>query len=297
MKLVSVITATYRRDVSLQRALESLAMQSYSNMEIILVDDNGDDQWNSKVAEIVCIFREKYPEITLNYIVNDQNSGSARTRNIGIAAASGSYITFLDDDDIYLKDKIRKQVDFMEEGGYDYCITDLILYNEDGKRIDNRVRFYIKDTSTESLQLYHLMHHMTGTDSMMFKKEYLTRIGSFAPIDVGDEFYLMQRAIEGGGRFGYLPGCEFKAYVHTGENGLSSGECKIKGEKELYNYKKTFYPKIDNWVKRYITMRHHAVLAFAYKRNSNYQQWIKHGMLAVFSAPIACIKLIVRRKI
>ena len=75
----------------------------------------------------------------------------------------------------------------------------------------------------------------------MFKKEYLTKIGGFPPINVGDEFYLMHRAINGGGAFGYLPGCQVKAYVQTGEGGLSSGDGKIKGENALYeewNFKK-----------------------------------------------------------
>ena len=50
MKLVSVVVATYRREVELKNALESLAKQTYPNMEIVLVDDNGNDEWNSKVS-------------------------------------------------------------------------------------------------------------------------------------------------------------------------------------------------------------------------------------------------------
>lgn len=113
--------------------------------------------------------------------MNDFNKGSAETRNIGINAANGEYITFLDDDDVYLPDKIKKQVEFMEVGEYDYSITDLILYNENDKEIDKRIRSYIKDMSSLSLMTYHLKYHMTGTDTMMFRKEYLTEIGGFAP--------------------------------------------------------------------------------------------------------------------
>ncbi len=240
MKLVSVVVATYKREAELKNALESLAKQTYPNMEIVLVDDNGNDEWNSKVSETVEVFRNRYPKIKLECIVNNSNQGSSKTRNIGIHSANGDYITFLDDDDIYLPDKIRKQVEFMETNQCDYSITDLILYNEDDKRINRRIRSYIKETTVESLRLYHLKYHMTGTDTIMFKKEYLIQIGGFAPIDVGDEFYLMQRAIEEGGKFGYLPGCEIKAYVHTGDGGLSSGDGKIKGENALYEYKKLF---------------------------------------------------------
>ena len=285
MKLVSVVVATYRREAELKNALESLAKQTYPNMEIVLVDDNGNDEWNSKVSETVEVFRNRYPKIKLECIVNNSNQGSSKTRNIGIHSANGDYITFLDDDDIYLPDKIRKQVEFMETNQCDYSITDLILYNEDDKKINRRIRSYIKETTVESLRLYHLKYHMTGTDTIMFKKEYLIQIGGFAPIDVGDEFYLMQRAIEEGGKFGYLPGCEIKAYVHTGDGGLSSGDGKIKGENALYEYKKTFFNQLEAGDIRYIKMRHYAVIAYAELRHKNYVKFISNALKSFLASP------------
>lgn len=285
MKLVSVVVATYKREAELKNALESLAKQTYPNMEIVLVDDNGNDEWNSKVSETVEVFRNRYPKIKLECIVNNTNQGSSKTRNIGIHSANGDYITFLDDDDIYLPDKIRKQVEFMETNQCDYSITDLILYNEDDKKINRRIRSYIKETTVESLRLYHLKYHMTGTDTIMFKKEYLIQIGGFAPIDVGDEFYLMQRAIEEGGKFGYLPGCEIKAYVHTGDGGLSSGDGKIKGENALYEYKKTCFDQLEAGDIRYIKMRHYAVIAYAELRRKNYVKFISNALKSFFASP------------
>ena len=285
MKLVSVVVATYKREAELKNALESLAKQTYPNMEIVLVDDNGNDEWNSKVSETVEVFRNRYPKIKLECIVNNSNQGSSKTRNIGIHSANGDYITFLDDDDIYLPDKIRKQVEFMETNQCDYSITDLILYNEDDKKINRRIRSYIKETTVESLRLYHLKYHMTGTDTIMFKKEYLIQIGGFAPIDVGDEFNLMQRAIEEGGKFGYLPGCEIKAYVHTGDGGLSSGDGKIKGENALYEYKKTFFDQLEAGDIRYIKMRHYAVIAYAELRRKNYVKFISNALKSFLASP------------
>ena len=285
MKLVSVVVATYKREAELKNALESLAKQTYPNMEIVLVDDNGNDEWNSKVSETVEVFRNRYPKIKLECIVNNSNQGSSKTRNIGIHSAHGDYITFLDDDDIYLPDKIRKQVEFMETNQCDYSITDLILYNKDDKKINRRIRSYIKETTVESLRLYHLKYHMTGTDTIMFKKEYLIQIGGFAPIDVGDEFYLMQRAIEEGGKFGYLPGCDIKAYVHAGDGGLSSGDGKIKGENALYEYKKTFFDQLEAGDIRYIKMRHYAVIAYAELRRKNYVKFISNALKSFFASP------------
>lgn len=291
MNSVSVIVATYRRNRELRNALESLANQSYADMEIVLVDDNGNKEWNDVVSGIIDEFKEKHSKVSLNYIVNNPNQGSAKTRNIGIEAAKGEYITFLDDDDVYLVDKVKRQVEFMEKGEYDYSITDLVLYNERNREIDRRVRSYIIDTSVDSLRRYHLKYHMTGTDTMMFRREYLIKIGGFAPIDVGDEFYLMQRAIEYGGKLGYLAGCDIKAYVHTGEGGLSSGDGKIEGENALYEYKQGFFDKVDAGTRRYIRMRHYAVLAFAELRRKKLVPFAVNAFKSFISAPAACVKL------
>ena len=227
MPTVSVIVATYRHDDMLQRALESLALQTYNDFEIILVDDNSDDAWNRKVSGIVYAFSSKYPDVQIELIVNSDNLGSAETRNVGIRCSKGKYITFLDDDDIYLPEKLEHQLSTFIKEDADYGITDLYLYNNNDKLIDKRIRNYITSYSKDALLKYHLMFHLTGTDTLMFKKEYLDSINGFDPIDVGDEFYLMQKAIMAGGKFCYSPHCYVKAYVHSGHGGLSSGERRL----------------------------------------------------------------------
>lgn len=286
--IVSVIIATYRREVELKRALESLIQQTYKDLEIIVVDDNAEASWNKKVKDIIEEICIQYPIV---YIQNEENKGSAETRNIGIRNATGSYITFLDDDDVYLPDKVKNQIEHMVEKSADYCITDLDLYDEKDKLLEKRVRNYIEDFSPNSLLKYHLKYHMTGTDTIMFRKSYLLDIGMFPPIDIGDEFYLMQKAIDGNGRFSYLPGCHVKAYVHVETKGLSSGDGKIKGENELYQYKKKYFNKLNKREQRYIIMRHYAVLAFAELRVNNKKKFLQNAILSFFSSPTQCFKL------
>lgn len=289
---VSVIVATYRREESLKRALESLVNQTYKSTEIIVVDDNADKEWNKKVEIIINEINQIHSII---YIKNETNKGSAETRNIGIKSASGEYITFLDDDDIYLPNKIKNQVENMIENNSDYSITDLDLYDENEKLIEKRTRKYIKRNDKENLLRYHLMHHITGTDTLMFKKDYLLSIGAFPPINVGDEFYLMQRAIEDGGTFSYLALCDVKAYVHTETDGLSSGESKIKGENALYEHKKRYFSQLSNKDIKYIKMRHYAVLAFAEIRRKHYISFIKKALMSMVISPVECIKLLINR--
>lgn len=286
---VSVILATYRRNESLKKALCSLLEQTYKSLEIILVDDNDEESFNKKVKKLVDGLDSN---VDIKLVVNHPNLGSAKARNVGISMASGEFITFLDDDDIYLPEKIEYQVKYMIQSKADYCITDLELFNVYDRLIEKRVRNYIRNYDSKSLMKYHLMYHMTGTDTMMFRKEYLDEIGGFDAIDVGDEFYLMKKAIEGGGCFGYLNRCDIKAYIHTNDNGLSSGQSKIDGENQLYKFKKNYFDDMDKKTIRYIRMRHYAVLAFAYLRMKNIISFFKYAFRAFFSGPLECLKLI-----
>ena len=293
---VSIIVATYRRNDSLKKALYSLAAQTYKQIEIILVDDNDDLDFSNAVTQIAESFINDNPDLKFRLIAEHTNLGSAKARNKGIQAASGEFITFLDDDDIYLPDKVKRQLEFMQQNNLDYSITDLFLYNDSGRLIERRLRKYIKYDDSDNLLKYHFMYHMTGTDTLMFSTAYLKEIGGFDEIDFGDEFYLMKKAICQMGRFGYLPNCDVKAYVHTSENNLSSAASKISGENELYKYKKNYFKNLDSKTVRYIKMRHYAVLAYAHMRIKHYFSFIIDSLKSFFSSPIQCVKLFIGRK-
>lgn len=293
--LVSIIVPTYRRDDGLEKALFSISTQTYDNIEIIVVDDNDDMLWNSKVFKIVDSF-VKSKSIPIQRIENHPNKGSAVARNVGIAVAQGEYIAFLDDDDIYLPNRIAHQLEPMLEMNADYSLTDICLYNEKEVLVECRNRIYLITKERENLQLCHLKYHMTGTDTMMFKAKYIKEIGGFEPIDSGDEFYLMMKAIQGKGKFCYVQGSEVKAYVHTGEEGLSSGKGKIDGENKLYKFKKQYFKEITRKDRRYIKMRHYAVLTFAYIRLRSYIKGVIYAGLCMLTEPYQCIKLACNRK-
>lgn len=290
--LVSVIVATYKREDILLRALNSLAAQTYKNFEIILVDDNANTEWNSRVSNVVKRFKTEHPTITLNYIVNKTNQGSAKTRNIGIDVSSGEFITFLDDDDIYLPENLQRQVDNMLSTSADFGITDLEMFYDDESFCEKRTREFIKSTKKEDLIKYHLMYHLAGTDTMIFKKDYLLKIGKFDPINVGDEFYLMFKAFENNGKFTYLKGCFVKAYVHKGESGLSSGDGKIDGENRLHEFKKKYFHLLSKKEKKYIVTRHYSVIAFAELRRKHLLSFFTNAFKAFFTSPINCLKIL-----
>lgn len=283
--LVSIIIATYRRENELKRALESITHLEYSNYEIIIVDDNSDCEWNKRVNRIVDTFLDAFSKTSLKLIVNESNKGSAETRNIGIREASGEYVCFLDDDDVFLPNRIERQLQPMIKNNADYSITDLSLYNEQDVRVEVRTRDYIKDTSKKRLLQYHFMYHMTGTDTLMFRKDYIQRIGGFGPVNVGDEFYLMNKAILNEGRFLYVPTNDVKAYVHKAGGGISSGDEKINGENQLYKYKKEYFEQLDKETIKYIKVRHYFVLAYSNLKSKKYVHCAGNLLRALVHGP------------
>jgi GT2 family glycosyltransferase/radical SAM superfamily enzyme YgiQ (UPF0313 family)/Tfp pilus assembly protein PilF/glycosyltransferase involved in cell wall biosynthesis/SAM-dependent methyltransferase len=113
---VSVIIPTYNRPEMLADAIKSVLDQTYRNIEIIVINDCGIDVGNI-IHELNALNR-------IIYIQHDENKGLAATRNTGIRTASGKYITYLDDDDIYYPDHLETLVRFLEKGEYKVAYTD-----------------------------------------------------------------------------------------------------------------------------------------------------------------------------
>jgi len=92
--LVSIVTPTYNRPVLLKRTLSSLINQSYKNIEMIVVNDAGQD-----VQAVI----DDLDDSRIKYFQNEKNVGLAATRNVALKKSTGLYLCLLDDDDIYLK--------------------------------------------------------------------------------------------------------------------------------------------------------------------------------------------------
>lgn len=131
--LVSVIIPTYSRPVFLERAIESVLSQSYKNIEIIIVDDNGENTENQIQTENIVLKRFRLPN--LFYIKHKVNRNGCVARNTGLNKSQGDYITFLDDDDFMFPNRIESCVNVLEENrDYDIC------YSSFERRTENSIR-------------------------------------------------------------------------------------------------------------------------------------------------------------
>ena len=282
--LVSVVIPTYKRSWKyLFRAIDSVQKQTYDNIEIIVVDDSPNDyelRYDIKNhMNDLCL-----EDSRIKYIVNQQNLGGALARNCGIAHASGDYITFLDDDDEYLENKIKDQLDFMLENDCDLSFENMVMYNTKGDVVDVRDYPDLDDFDNEKLLVYHLMKHLTGTPTYMFRADALKKIGGFTDAKMGQEYYLMLKAIESGLKIRYNPICNLRIYKHS-DGGVSQGKNKIYGEKALYEFKKKYYEHLTPEQRRKVDFRHYAVMVVAYLRNKMIIKAGFAGICAFFVSP------------
>ncbi|CAH0175091.1 glycosyltransferase family 2 protein [Peribacillus simplex] len=281
-KKVSVIIPTFKRSNFLLRAIDSVLNQTYPNIEIVVVDDNAPDSVFRLETQKKMYKYENNKKVL--YIKNTNNLGGALARNQGIKKAKGDYITFLDDDDIYLPEKISTQIEFMINNKLDMSFTNVRIHNSDDKLVDFREHKYVKSNLNDELLKQHLLHHLTPTSTYMYKKESLLDIGGFDDAKIGQEFKLMIKSIESGLKIGYIPHANIIQYLHDGER-ISVGRNKIEGEKELYNFKKRYFNLLSLSQRNYVRFRHHAVMMVVGKRSKKYSVLIKHLILALFASP------------
>lgn len=109
--LVSVIIPTYNRAASIVPAVESVLAQTYPEIEVIVVDDGSTDD-TARVLE---------SHLDRIVFIRQSNAGPSAARNTGIRASKGEIVAFLDSDDLWLPDKIARQVALIEAGGPDTC--------------------------------------------------------------------------------------------------------------------------------------------------------------------------------
>lgn len=129
-KMVSVIMPTYNSSKYVKYSVLSVLNQTYNNIELIIIDDNSND-------DTVKIIREMNSNL-IRLLINDKNYGAGFSRNRGLRVARGSYIAFLDSDDIWKKNKIIKQLQIMKDSNVPFSYTAISMIDENGNIIKKK---------------------------------------------------------------------------------------------------------------------------------------------------------------
>ena len=132
--LVSIIMPAFNAKAYIAQTLTSVLEQTYTNWELIVVDDHSTDN----TLDIVHEFSSKYPQIKC--FQNELNLGAAVTRNKAIKEAKGDYIAFLDADDLWHPEKLEKQVQFMKLHNLEVSFSSYELMDEVGTLLGKTVK-------------------------------------------------------------------------------------------------------------------------------------------------------------
>lgn len=145
-EMVSIIVPVFNGEKFINDTIKTVQEQTYQNWELLLVNDCSTD----KSKEIIEKQIKKDDRIKL--ITLERNSGAAIARNTGIEKAKGKYIAFLDADDIWDKEKLEKQINFIKKGNYTFAYTGYEFADEEGNKTGKIVKVPESLTYKEALK-------------------------------------------------------------------------------------------------------------------------------------------------
>lgn len=240
--LISIITPAYNAEKFIHETIESVLAQTYTNWEMIIVDDCSKD----RTAEIVKDYENRDDRIKLFQL--ETNSGSAVARNTAMEHASGTYIAFLDSDDLWYPEKLEKQLRFMQEKNIAFSFTKYIRMEEDGT-LRNAV-----SKAPASVGYHDLMKHcVIGCLTVMINRE---KIGPLEMVNIRtrqDYAYWLTITKMGYRAYG-LP--EVLAKYRTVDHSISSNKLKA-AKRQWYVYREI---EKQNLIKSIYYFVHYAVI-------------------------------------
>ena len=139
-ELVSIIMPSYNTGKFIKETINSVISQTYSNWELIIVDDCSTDNTEEILKNI--------NDDRIIYLKNEKNSGAAVSRNKALREAKGRWMAFLDSDDLWVPQKLEKQIKFMKGNGYYFTYTNYSEIDENGNLNGKRITGPKKITKT-----------------------------------------------------------------------------------------------------------------------------------------------------
>ncbi|MEW6570513.1 MAG: glycosyltransferase [Nitrospirota bacterium] len=265
MPKVSIIIPTFNRAEFLRSAIKSVLNQTFQDFEIIVVDDASKDN----TREVV----DRFHDSRIKYLYHNNNGGEAHARNTGMMNSNGQYIAFLDDDDEWLPDKLRLQVDLLDRSSVKCGLvyTGYVAIDRINEKILLR-RFPVK---RGEVQEEILVGNFIGAPStVVLRRECIERVGLFDErITYGLDYDLWIRISEHY-HFDYVEDCLVIYNIH--ENRLSNNpELMARGLDDMVKkYGKNIF-KNKSYRNRYFS------IGILFCRNGDVKKGIKAFINAI----------------
>lgn len=234
-ELVSVIIPTFKRDYMLNNVLKSIDNQTHKELEILIIDDNfKDSQEREKTEKEVLKLKEKYYNLDINYIKHEDNMGANSARNTGIDYSKGKYITFLDDDDLFVENRIEIMIEKLKENNADMVCCSCRWIQKETDEI-------LRDISIASDKIVQIEDILTnniigGTSLILLKKEVLVKIGKFdTKLSSCQDWDLYIRIALAGYKILKIKNKLVNYYIHKGERISNNREKVLQGHLKIKN--------------------------------------------------------------
>lgn len=236
-ELVTCVIPSYKRCDTVTRAIDSVLAQTYKNIEVCIVDDNiPGNEYSQKLQEALKKYKD---DVRVRYIMQEKHINGAVARNVGIKAAKGTYIAFLDDDDEWLPEKIERQMAVMQSDPSIDGVTVLWMQCKEGV-----VKKICPPYTGENFQYKVFAREMSVFSStVLIRKAAIDRFGGFDGdlLRHQDLQFLVDAAAES--KFEVVP--EYLVKLHT------DSDINRPNLEKFIAAKKAFFESVDDEFKKY----------------------------------------------
>lgn len=274
-QLVTVIITTYQRSLRIvDRAIKSILTQTYSNLELIVVDDSPKEY---EERSLIKQYIETIDDPRIRLIQHDKNQGACSARNTGIQNSNGKYIAFLDDDDSWCPDKLEKQMVKMKSGDYGLVYCRQHVVNEVNHSSYDPLKEYFEGKVFDKLIL---TNFIGSTSFALIKRECFDAVGMFDVRMPASQDLEMWLRIAQKYKVGFVDEPLVDYYIHEGESITGNYSKKLTAIEMLLEKYKTYFDEHP-----YERSIRYLKAAPYYAVCNKYKQALKYYCGGVISAP------------
>lgn len=275
--LVSIVIPCFNSEKWISETLSSVFSQTYTNIEVIVVDDGSID----RTKEIVLGYNKP---VSYYY---QKNKGPSVARNVGIKKAKGKYVAFLDSDDLWEKDKLNKQVNYLENNKDVHLVfSNVTLINEKGEHLGTHIN-QVPTEKEELIKKFFLGQISMNTPTIVARKNSVLKIGGFDQ-DLPrreDHYFLMRMADKYKIVHFKEPLVKRRISDESMSNAISDERIlelnkpfvlkSVDKFSFLKKYEKKFYSKLNSIIGRYYWKKDHYTKGFKFMMKSIYGEPFK----------------------
>jgi len=270
---ISIIIPTYRRKEYLKQALLSAVQQTYQKTEVIIVYDGSRD--NVKISNMI-------NGVPIRVYHLDQHSGGAVARNFGVSKSRYDWIAFLDDDDIWAPDKLKKQVEYITHNPeIEFVYNNHYIFDSKYRICDRKILSHHFSCDDSLFQKNLIIYSATGsTSSFLIKKSAFEKVDGFDnDMPSAQDHDLALRLLKSGTHFYCIP--EPLLFYRDHQNKISMDlHKKLEGRNRIIQTKKRLFPELYQKYESEILFLHNYALTFVYLFNRMGKASFKHAAKA-----------------